>query len=87
MKNHKTCLITFTFDSKNIVPLYCRGREKHQGQGSRRNARDEMEQLEKELFVLVEASGLDTPVLDQLHNASTPLMSTEAAGFASNETG
>ena len=52
-----------------------------------RNARDEMEQLEKELLVLVEKSGLDTPVLDQLHNAITPLMPTEAAGFAGNETG
>ncbi len=52
-----------------------------------RNARDEMDQLEKEIFVLVEKSGLDTPVLDQLHKASTPLVSTEAAGLAGNETG
>ncbi len=46
-----------------------------------------MEQLEKELFVPVEKSGLDTPVLDQLHQASAPLMPAEAAGLAGNETG
>jgi len=52
-----------------------------------RNARDEMEQLEKELFVLVEASGLDTPVLDQLRKASAPIMPAELSGFAGSETG
>lgn len=34
-----------------------------------RNAKDEMDQLEKELFTLVKKSGLDTPVLNQLQKA------------------
>ncbi len=37
-----------------------------------RNAREEMEQLEEEFFLLVEKSGLDTPVLDELVRASGP---------------
>ncbi len=37
-----------------------------------RNAREEMEQLEEEFFLLVEKSGLDTPVLDELRRASVP---------------
>ncbi len=46
-----------------------------------------MEQLEKELFVLLEKSGLDTPVLDLLHQASVPLNPAEEAGISGNETG
>jgi len=52
-----------------------------------RNARAEMDQLEKELLLLVEKSGLDTPVLDQLNKAGTPLMPAETAGLAGNQTG
>lgn len=44
-----------------------------------RNARDEMEQLEKELFSLVEKSGLDTPVLDQLREANGSLTLAQEA--------
>ncbi len=49
-----------------------------------RNARDEMDQLEKEFFRLVDKSGLATPVLDQLHKAGGPSIPAEAECIAGN---
>ncbi len=49
-----------------------------------RNAREEMDQLEKEFLMLVEKSGLAAPVLDQLHKAGRLSIPAEAECIAGN---
>jgi len=49
-----------------------------------RNAREEMDRLEKEFLMLVEKSGLATPVLDQLHKAGRLSIQAEAECIAGN---
>ena len=76
----------FAFPDFLLVPLFQRvlksqiadiGMARHL-----KNAREEMEQLSKEFLVLVEKAGIETPVLDELHNCSDMQVASEALSGA-----